>query len=44
MPATRAGHGVQRLITRLLLRDSLVPLLRRGFGDTSSILPTASIT
>jgi 2-polyprenyl-6-methoxyphenol hydroxylase-like FAD-dependent oxidoreductase len=44
VPATRAGHGVQRLITRLLLRDSLVPLLRRGFGDTSSILPTASIT
>lgn len=40
VPATRVGHGVQRLATRLILRDACAPLLRRGFGDTRSILPT----
>lgn len=40
VPGTRTGHGVQRLVTRLILRDAWAPLLRRGFGDTRSILPT----
>ena len=38
VPATLVGHGVQRMVTRLILRDACAPLLRRGFGDTRSIL------
>ncbi|BCJ37266.1 oxidoreductase [Actinocatenispora thailandica] len=42
VPATRAGRGIQRVFTRLVLRDAAVPLLRFGFGDVSSILPGPS--
>ncbi|MBN9609847.1 MAG: hypothetical protein BGO26_18045 [Actinobacteria bacterium 69-20] len=42
VPATRVGLAAQRLIMPLVLRDVCVPLLRRGFGDTSSILRTAA--
>lgn len=38
VPATRTGHSVQRLLTRLVMREACAPLLRHGFGDTSSIL------
>ncbi len=41
VPATRTGQSVQRMVTRLVLRDTCAPLLRFGFGDTSSILPTS---
>ncbi|MGH3491700.1 MAG: hypothetical protein ACRDRL_32885 [Sciscionella sp.] len=40
VPATRAGLSTQRLVTPLVLREAGVPLLRRGFGDTRSILGT----
>ncbi|MGA8248521.1 MAG: hypothetical protein WB797_16565 [Nocardioides sp.] len=38
VPATRVGDGIRRLVTRLILREARAPLLRRGFGDTTSIL------
>jgi 2-polyprenyl-6-methoxyphenol hydroxylase-like FAD-dependent oxidoreductase len=44
VPATRTGQNIQRSITRLILRDACAPLLRFGFGDTSSILPTPDHT
>ncbi|WP_329468441.1 FAD-dependent monooxygenase [Streptomyces sp. NBC_01431] len=40
VPAARAGQNIQRMVTRLILRDACAPLLRFGFGDTRSILPT----
>lgn len=40
VPATRTGQSVQRMVTRLVLRDACAPPLRFGFGDTRSILPT----
>lgn len=40
VPATRTGHTIQRLVTRPVMRETCAPLLRRGFGDTSSILHT----
>lgn len=38
VPATRIGLATQSAVTRLILRDAFTGLLRRGYGDTSSIL------
>lgn len=38
VPATRPGIAAQHLISRLVLRDLFTGLLRRGYGDTTSIL------
>lgn len=39
VPGTSLGLVAQSLLTRLLLRDAFVGVLRRGYGDTASILP-----
>ncbi|WP_165945557.1 hypothetical protein [Micromonospora sp. KC606] len=38
VPATRIGLATQSAVTRLILRDAFTGLLRRSYGDTSSIL------
>ncbi|MFE9390117.1 FAD-dependent monooxygenase [Streptomyces sp. NPDC006784] len=38
VPASRTGIAAQHLISRLVLRDLFSGLLRRGYGDTTSIL------
>ncbi|GAA1567888.1 MULTISPECIES: FAD-dependent monooxygenase [Kribbella] len=43
VPATHAGHEFQRAIARLILRENCASLLRRGFGNTSTILPTTPV-
>lgn len=43
-PAAGVGLSVQRLVTRLVLRDTDAPLLRRGFGNISSIIRSMPTT
>ncbi|MDA3643411.1 FAD-dependent monooxygenase [Saccharopolyspora indica] len=38
VPATRAGLAVQGAVSRIGMRDAFAGLLRRGYGDTTSIL------
>ncbi|MEV2275582.1 FAD-dependent monooxygenase [Nocardiopsis sp. NPDC049922] len=38
VPATGIGLAAQSTVTRLVLRDAFTGLLRRGYGDTTSIL------
>ncbi|WP_282781907.1 MULTISPECIES: FAD-dependent monooxygenase [unclassified Nocardia] len=38
VPATRTGIAVQTLVSSVVMRDAFVGLLRRGYGDTTSVL------
>ncbi|MCY9786073.1 FAD-dependent monooxygenase [Nocardiopsis sp. EMB25] len=38
VPATGIGLVAQSAVTRLILRDAFTGLLRRGYGDTTSVL------